>query len=202
MKNRYFTVIVLCNFFFLLSSCRINGSFQGLYSYYNKSKKTTPDLFLTPTSTNSICTLVNSDNAKVYVINGTQLKNCLEKEKDAIVYIWGPKCKSKICYPLETLQRECDENNIELYIVAEYYDSNLMSFIYNIQNPIFGIDTEYYNSDLTSKYVAEFIHDITSQNNIENKFYYFKDGTFQYSFNSIEDSIDFKNGKTTSKYLY
>ncbi|GGW75501.1 hypothetical protein DFQ11_1254 [Winogradskyella epiphytica] len=201
MKNKYIITIILLNMLFLNTSCGIKGGFQGLYSYYNKSKKINPNLFIIPDPLKTICELTKSDTAKVYLINGKDLKKCLDKKQDVIVYIWGPKCKSKICYPLDILQEMCNENNIELYIVAEYYDVKLMEINYNIENPIFGINTKYYDSNLTSKYLTEFIKDLTLQDNIENRFFHFKQGNFINSFESIENSIESIRGKT-NKNIY
>ena len=202
MNTKNLKSYALISVLLLTFSCRINGNFKGLYSYYNKSKKSNPDLFVIPDKAKSICNLTKPNIPKVYIINGMNLKKCFQNKKDIILYIWGPNCKSKICYPLEILQRECDENDIELYIVAEYYDAELMEIIYNIQNPIFGIDIEYYNSNLTSKYLTEFIQDLTGTNDISNKFYYFKNGAFQNSFESIENSIEYVTGKITTKSIY
>ncbi len=202
MKNKYFIAILLLNVCLILSSCRIKGNFQGLYSYYEKSKKNNPNLFVIPEPTNSICTLNRDNVGKIYLTNGKALKNCLENKKNVIVYIWGPKCKSKICYPLETLQQISVENEIELYIVAEYYDNELMEAEYNLKNPILGIDTKYYNSNLTSKYLSEFISDLTNNDYIENKFYVFKDGLFQNSYESIENSVQAIKGKNNNSIIY
>jgi len=128
---------------------------QGLYSYYDKVQGQKPNLIIK--SEKVICLIKQIDKPKIYVVNGKEIKNCIENtKKDALVYIWGPKCKSKICYPLNIIQSECDENNIELYIVAEYYDSELMDIHYNIKNPIYGIDIDYYKKKLSSKYLSKF----------------------------------------------
>ena len=69
---------------------------------------------------------------------------------------------SKVCIPLNVIQEICNKKNIQLYIVAEYYDLELMNKEYNISSPILGIDTDYYKTNLTSKYVKNFIKDINA----------------------------------------
>lgn len=177
---------------FLMLSCSINGSFQGLYSYHKKTKKSSPYLLVKTNSWDSICSLSKNDVGKIYVINGADLRECLEnKKEDAILYIWGPKCKSPVCYPLNVLQQICDENKLELYIIAEYYDAELMQMDYIIERPIFGIDTEFYKTNLTSKYLSRFLGDLIPNKDIQelNRFYYFKKGKYINSFESIENSI-------------
>lgn len=83
----------------MCTSCSIHGSLQGLYSYYNKTKAQSPDLLIHPGDDMSIDEIRNGDTAKVYIINGRQLKECLGKLDDAVVYLWSPKCRSKVCYP-------------------------------------------------------------------------------------------------------
>ena len=86
------------------------------------------------------------------------------------------------------MQSTCDLKNIELYIVAEYYDSEKMKIKYNIKRPIIGIDTEYYKTSLTSKYVNRFLNDIDSNikwNDFSNRCLYFENGKFIKSYESI-----------------
>lgn len=178
-------------FFFLMillfTSCSIKGNFAGLYSYYNKMHEQNPKLYASATAVNSICEIKKNAIPTIYVVNGKEIKECITTKKKSVVYIWGPKCKSKICIPLELIQQKCTLKKIDMYVVAEYYDNNLMDFNYNINNPIFGIDTKYYKSDLTSNYLSKFIFDLTSTKVTENKYLYFEDGKFIDSYNFIDD---------------
>lgn len=186
-KNNYYFICIVFSFLFLLSSCKIQGSFQGLYSYYNKVKKENPDLIIENTS--YICELKQEVKPKVFVITGTQLKKCIEEnqQQDYLVYIWKPKCRGQFCYSLDLLQRTCNVKNINLYIVAEYYDGILMLENYHIQNPIFGIDVKYYKTRLTSKYLSRFLYDLTGKADIEESLLLFQNGKFQKSFYDIDE---------------
>lgn len=188
--------ILLVLILVLYASCKINGSLQGLYSYYNKVNKAKPNLLVKPKT--SICELKPAKTPKVYVVKGQDLKSCISSKKNVLVYIWGPKCKSDICYPLNPLQTICDENNVELLVLAEYYDAELMDEQYNLQRPIFGVDVEFYKQNLTSKYLPKFISDLTSgnyTNKDENRFLYFKNGEFIRSYNSVEEVFPNSNTK-------
>lgn len=166
-------------------SININGSFRGLYSYYKKTKEENPTLLIRPEANSSVCTLTNSSSPNVYMINGKSLKECISQEQDAIVYIWDINCGSKYCYTPEIVQIACEDKNISLYIVAEYYDSEPMMINYNTEKPIFGIDTEYYKSNLTHKYLSKFIDDLTGQKETTYGFFHFKDGNFVKRFKSV-----------------
>src|SRR4051812_18466260 len=97
-------ILLLCN------SCRVNGNLEGLYSYYHKAKKANPGLFVI--SNHPICELKNNDTARIYIINGLQLKKCVESLHEIIIYIWAPRCRGNSCYPLNLLQNKCDNRNI------------------------------------------------------------------------------------------
>ena len=188
MNNRIKTLSRLCLIsIIVMNSCAIHGNFEGLYSYYDRVKSKNPSLLIKPNINSSICKLKNVDTPHIYVINGASFKECADKYDSAVVYIWSPKCKSKFCYPLTLLQKECNNKKVELFIVAEYYDNEFMELDYHLNRPIFGIDTEYYNTNLTSKYRSKFLYDITSKNDIAGRFIYFKKGSFIKSFNSIEE---------------
>lgn len=170
--------IVLSQFY---TSCSIKGSFRGLYSYYEKTNKESPNLLK---GASSICGLKNDNH--IYVINGLELKKCLKNEKESLVYFWSPKCFSKVCISLNMAQEICSKKGIKLYIVAEYYDSELMNKKYDLETPIFGIDTKYYSTNLTEKYMKKFIIDIEATKDQENRFLYYKNGEFFKNYENIE----------------
>jgi len=184
MKKSTFLGIIVLMF---CTTCSIKGSFQGLYSYYSKTKSEAPQLLIVPDTSTLLCEISKSDTPRIVVINGSILKECIKANKKAVVYLWAPKCKGKFCYSLNFLQQKCDAKGVALYIVAEYYDTQLMQINHKISKPISGIDVEYYNSSKTSKYLSKFIYDLTSRSDMAGRFIYFEDGIFKKSFESIEE---------------
>ncbi len=171
---------------FLLTSCSIKGTMQGLFSYYNKYNAETPGLFCKLDTTISVCDIARTNLPKVYITNGVSLKKCIQQDRDAVFYIWGLKCSSKYCYSPEFIQDKFKMKQVDVFIKAEYYDSDLMNFNYNTQHPIFGIDTKYYRSDLTSKYLSRFIFDLTSRKQIYQRIIYFRKGVYYNSYDDID----------------
>ena len=169
------------------TACSIKGSFQGLYSYYSRTKSEDPQLLIVPDASTTLCEINKPDTPGIVVINGNMLKECIKTNSKAVVYLWAPKCKGKFCYSLDLLQQKCDTKRVTLYIVAEYYDTQLMQINYKINKPISGIDVEYYNSNKTSKYLSKFIYDLTSRSDLPGRLIYFEDGVFKESFESIEE---------------
>lgn len=173
------SILSICIYVFtilMLSGCSIKGSFQGLYSYQDKTTKIAPYLIQKPTI--SVCNLTQPDTPVIYTINGNELKRCIEPLEKSLVYIWRPKCSSDICISPKIIQTFCQTNSIELFIVAEYYDYETMRLNHPIKRPIFGVDCKYYSSHLTKKYMSMFLTDLLGQKTVynENYFFLFNDG--------------------------
>lgn len=167
-------------------SCSINGNFKGLYSYYKSTYMKNPTLFYHPKKNNEIVW----QKEKIYVINANYLKEKFQKSMKSkkMVFIWTPRCTSKYCYSLSYLQNFCNVENIDLYVVAEYYDNEYMTVNYSIDKPIFAIDTDYYKTNLTNSYLNKFLSELdikkTTKYN-ENRIYYFKNNDFIANINDI-----------------
>ena len=178
--------------FLMFCSCTFKGTFQGLFSYYNVTKKESEIQFIHLNEIDE-CHHFDFDSAKVLVANGIELKNYLEKYENSLIYIWSPKCKSQYCFSLNILQEICSQKDIKLLVVAEYYDSNYMSKYYDLEHSIIGIDVKYYNTNLTSGYLSKFIVDLTNgmyscgSNNENNcSFLSFHNGKFENAFEAID----------------
>ncbi|MEZ4854050.1 MULTISPECIES: hypothetical protein [Flavobacterium] len=180
--------------FILLTSC-VQGSFKGLYSYYDRSIKEKPEIFINTKNLDTINGKFSKLENYVFIINGNDLKKCLKENDKSFIYIWGAKCSSKICYPLELIDNHCKKNNVSLFIVAEYYDSENMSYDYELDKNILAIDTKHYNTNLTSKYLNLFLKDIDNNLNYDNipeRYLYFEKDKYIKSYESIYDYNDEK----------
>lgn len=177
---------IFCLLLLIFTNCSINGSFQGLYSYYNKTNLKAPNLIQKPTL--PVCNLLQKDTPVVYAVSGIDLKNCLENFEKSLVYIWKPKCSSEVCISPKDLQRLCEAKNVELFIVAEYYDYENMTLNFPIKRPIFGVDCHHYSSHLTKNYISMFLSDLIGKKTQyeENQFYLFNYGCLVDISNSLE----------------
>lgn len=179
-------LILLSTILFLFCSCAIKGDFKGLYSYYEKTQTEMPHLFKKVSESETICNLKNENESKVYIVNGQKIRQCLKSYENAIVYIWRPRCTSEICYPLSIIQKKCNERGIPLFIIAEYYDGELMNESYMIEKPIFGIDVNYYKTGLTAKYKKLFLKDlIGNEETVNGHFLKFNYGNFESGFDKL-----------------
>jgi hypothetical protein len=166
-------------------ACSIDGTLQGLFSYRKKTAIASPVLLVGLQDTVSFCGLRYSDSLRVVVGNGHQLKRCLDQLPDAIVYAWNLKCHGSLCYPLGAVDAACKRKGVELFVLAQYYDVDLMAQNYGLARPIFGVDTRHYGTNLTSKYMARFLKDLGIKEPTEH-FMYFQNGVLESSFSMLD----------------
>lgn len=171
----------------ILSSCGIDGSFRGLYSYYKVTQKEDPNFIQRPDS--NLCNITSSNSNIVYKINGKELKVCLKTESRTMVYIWSPNCSASVCVPPNYAQEYANNNNLELFIVANYYHYNKMTENFELVRPLFGVDTEHYRSNLTDRYMKKFKEDLIGREWVEDyypRFLLFHNDSLISSSNNIE----------------
>jgi hypothetical protein len=182
---KYLSYIFLIIFY---CSCSINVN--GLYSNYKRTIKESSTKFKLAKDSAVCYSKENSSKEIIYITNGTILKKCIRKNKKTLIYVWSPNCKSKYCIPLEIIQQKCNENNIELFVVAEYYDTIKMNYNYDLKNNIFSIDVNHYKSNMVSKYMNLFFLDLSKEivyNDTNNRFFIFDEGVFIKSIYAINE---------------
>jgi hypothetical protein len=164
--------------FLCVTGCQIQGNLKGLTSYRNEVE---PHMELLSSQEAFSCELSYQSNQRFSITNGLQLRDCISLNDRVLLYLWRPNCPSPICLDLNLLQAECKRMNITLYVVAKYYDLKQFSIKYNLEKPIIGIDTDYYKTNFTSRYVKRFFRDVVDSarsSKSNSYFYYFESGNF------------------------
>ncbi len=179
----------------IVYSCTINIKFQTIAEDYNKAKKEGVVKFIHLSDSPTLCS-AKTDTATVLVATGTQLKSCLKNYEKALVYIWSVECSSPTCYPISTVREKCEQKGLELFVVADFYNSKYMCRDYGLKHPIIGIDVEYYKTNFKEKHLSElFISDLlmpAKRNEVYRKksfngLIYFTNGNFNEAFDYIEE---------------
>jgi len=183
IKNVLITILILI----ITCSCSIQGSFQGLFSYYKKVNKESPTLIRKVNKETLVCNVNYSDSCRVLLLNGKDLAQCIKKEKKTILYLWAANCHSPYCYGLDRVQAYCKEKKIKLYVIADYYDNDLMNEYYNLEYPIIGIDTKYYKTNFTSTYKKKFLADLSIIEKDYHRLLYLENGKFIKSFRVLDE---------------
>lgn len=180
MKLKY--SVLACILFGMITSCNLihikPGKVYGLFSGYNATQKHYPGLLVKTDASTPLCDLRYSEEPKVYVIKGEQLKQCLMDYDDAIVYIWSPHCGGDQCFSPSLLQKLCKEKKVELFVVAEYYTGEDLVQFYELDRPMFGIDTRYYKTDIVDMYLPKFENDLSAKKEAYGRMLYFKKGKY------------------------
>lgn len=179
-------VISFIVLFFCCSCIGISGELKGLYSYQNKTNKLYPGLLVIQQPDAQLCTISKTDIPQIIISNGKQLRECMMRSERAVLYVWQPLCSSEFCYAINVVQRECNKKNIDLYIVAEYYDGPTMNQDYQIERPLFGIDIDFYRSSLCDVYIPKFMNDLIGRSDRDNKFVEFRNGSYTRTFDRLE----------------
>lgn len=169
----------------ILGGCISVGKLKGLYGYQEETERDFPGLLHPPTA--DVCTLKASEKPEVVVINGSQLKPCLEQIPLAMVYIWDPLCAGSYCYPPEAVQRFCNKRNITLFVVAEFYEGAKMNEIMFLKKPVFGIDSRYYKTNRAQKYIRGFLEDLKSPHAQTSGLLRFENGIYIQGVTKLED---------------
>ncbi len=91
-----------------------------------------------------ICDLPQ-DSATIFAVNGKQLRECLKENDTSVVYMWGPNCKAEHCILIAACQEYCDTRGYKLYIVADYYEMEVMNAQNVADEPILIANHYYYD---------------------------------------------------------
>ena len=176
-------IFIFC-LYLTINSCgliAINGSFNGMYSYYKKTKNEKPNLFVNYNDTTLKYNSKQNNDSTIVLITGIELNKLLKTVNNAVVYMWSPNCKSRFCPSLDILKRKCNEKQIELFVVAETFDINMLEQKHKTVKTLYGINTQYYKTNFTAWYRPKFIKDLQEAKEKENTFnrlFYFKNGQF------------------------
>lgn len=178
MRYITLTLLLICS----LSSCVIvdtPGFFSG---YKDLSKEEKQQVVFTPPK-DDICDKTN--DKKIYAITGKQLLNCIKGYDTTVVYLWSPHCSSDACVTMQAAQRYCDKMNYKLYIVAEYYDMDMMTKQHTIPAPLFIANHKYYKANYCGKYNRRFTNDLLNGKTLNkeekySRFLFFKGDTIAF----------------------
>lgn len=162
------------------SGCIITNT-PGFYSGFKKIKE--PFKSSVQFINNGDKVPMKNDGKTLYAISGQSLLNSIRNEDTTLLYFWSPLCHSSICISIQSAQEYCDNKNINLIVIPEYYDTLAFDRLAdNINTKIFMINHKYYKTDYCPKYTRLFIEDLDKEKLLNkkekyNRFYVFKGNT-------------------------
>lgn len=157
MKNKYtiFSIFIILAF---SSSCYIRA--YEVVSESKRSWREAPELMESTKNSPPLCTATYQEKRPLQIIVAQDLKNCLKDNSKAIVYKWSTRCKGDACYLPDVLQAWCTEQEIDLYVIAEFYDHAYIKRPYKLEKPILAIDHKYYKTPWVAGYSRKFYKEL------------------------------------------
>lgn len=105
---------------------------------------------------------IGSDN-RVYSISAASLKEALIKsdKRYQLVYEFNPECTHEACIPISLFVSNCQEYDVEPYVLSRYYAETLFNQSL-IPAVLYVMDYRLYQSRYVFKYAPKFIWDLTN----------------------------------------
>lgn len=175
MRLNKFLLLIVFSFFY---SCI---HIYGVYSNFSRIKKDYPDALC---RTNDYCN--DSIKNKIVIVNGNDLKACLNDKGKCVLYLWNPTCN--YYDSPDIVEKFCQKNQYKLYVILQFYEFERVKNLTKFQGAFYGIDTKYYKSNLIKSYCKKFFKDIDQNIKMEdmyNSFMYFENGKFIKSYESV-----------------
>lgn len=175
-------VVSLCAV--VLFGCRFLGiTTLGIRQHYDDLSKEEQSLVVWTQPEEFMGDVAN--DGRIYAITGEQLREMIEECPRALLYIWDPICKSEKCVSLEYLQRLCNEQSVELYVIVEYFYGAFSQNIELTDHPLFVKNSEVYGTDrckpLEKMFLVDLLGNHVYDENAEtmwHRYIYFEDGKF------------------------
>lgn len=167
----------------LMSSCgvvQIGGLTSGYNSLTNEQKQ----------HVKHYASSANAETGVVYKVSAEQIKDCIKKEKNVLVYDFTPWCRGERCINPMQLGYYCKNKGLSLYVIANAYD-NLLDYDLQAMR-YFVIDEETCGTKRRDKYIRVFYDELTQvEERIRGHGSYllFKEGVFQQAFDTIDDLV-------------
>jgi hypothetical protein len=167
----------------LLSGCMVVNT-AGFYNGYKKLSEQAKKSVVLLDKEATINTL--KKDTTVYAINGKQLKDCLSSNDTSLVYLWGPHCGSSSCILISSCQDYCTKRGYTLYVVADYYDMEMMSVQNKANTPLLIANHMYYNKYYANKLNGAFQKDLLNGYSLKgeqeyNRFLFFQKDSLIYT---------------------
>lgn len=187
MLHSYYYLLLLGIGSYCLS-CSSNQSLPNSSSNYEATQKAYPQLIKSTAVLQDHCKAQYSPTFRVLELQGKELYDCLKFQPKALVYTWNMQEDSLKYLPIEKVQQYCDQQGIRLYVVAAYYQGDILSKEYALDYPIIGINTSYYRSNNPIIYHKNFLKDlgIILKEGQKGQLHYFEYGHYHGVHKSLE----------------
>lgn len=137
----------------------------------------------------SVEEIPDHNDGRIMAVTAEQLSAVLKKSDTTLLYLWSPHCSSSSCVSLIAVQDYCDQANLPVYVLTEYYTD---AFTQNefLSRPMLSVNEFHYKSSYCNSYMKRFLSELIPDDKRENdsnhRFLLFSKGSFVKSYESIE----------------
>lgn len=169
-----YRIIVAALLCLSVQSCRVYG-FTDDYKKLSDAEKS----MIVP-----LKTFVNTDQSKIYKVNGLQLREEIQKHPKSLVYFFTNGCTFEYCRPVSVYQDFAEENGYKLFLVMEGFGKLEKTTVQRsdiFTAPLFAMDSDFYGKSYSGTYSKYFQNDLRGQqrntkNEWQGSLYFFEHG--------------------------
>ncbi len=169
-----YRIIVAALLCLSVQSCRVYG-FTDDYKKLSDAEKS----MIVP-----LKTFVNTDQSKIYKVNGLQLRGEIQKHPKSLVYFFTNGCTSEYCRPMSVYQDFAEEHGYKLFLVMEGFGKLEKTTVQRsdiFTAPLFAMDSDFYGKSYSGTYSKYFQNDLRGQqrntkNEWQGSLYFFEHG--------------------------
>ena len=138
----------------------------------------------------SVEEIPNQNDGRIMAVTAEQLSVLLKKNGTTLLYLWSPHCSSSVCVSLKAVQDYCDQANLSLNVLTEYY-TDAFTQIEFLSRPMLIVNEFYYKTSYCNSYMKRFLSELIPDDKRESdsnhRFLLFSKGSFVQSYERMED---------------
>lgn len=179
-------VLVFLALIVLFHACAIMHT-PGFNSGY---KRLTADEQKRVCFVSSVEEIPDRNDGRIMAVTAEQLSALLKKNDTTLLYVWSPHCSSSSCVSLKAVQDYCDQANLPLYVLTEYFTD---AFTQNefLSRPMLSVNEFHYKTSYCNSYMKRFLSELIPDDKRESdsnhRFLLFSNEHFEQSYEKIED---------------
>ena len=140
----------------------------------------------------SVEEIPDRNDGRIMAVTADQLSALLKKNDTTLLYVWSSHCSSSSCVSLKAVQDYCDQANLPLYVLTEYFTD---AFTQNefLSRPMLSVNEFHYKTSYCNSYMkrflSELIPDDKRKSDSNHRFLLFSNERFVQSYEKIEGVV-------------
>ncbi len=179
-------VLVFLALTFVFQACAIFRT-PGFNSGY---KRLTADEQKRVCFVSSVEEIPDRNDGRIMAVTAEQLSALLKKNDTTLLYVWSPHCSSSSCVSLKAVQDYCDQANLPLYVLTEYFTD---AFTQNefLSRPMLSVNEFHYKTSYCNSYMKRFLSELIPKDQLQSvshhRFLLFSNEHLVQSYEKAED---------------